>query len=135
MIKLSILIPSLDKRVGLLAALLRSIERQMVDGVELVVSVDNGKKSIGEKRNQMTADAKGLYVASIDDDDHISPDYIQRLMDGIDTGADCCSLVGVYTVNGRLPKVFKHSIEYDGWYEKGNILYRYPNHLNCIKAS
>lgn len=132
---LSILIPSLEKRAGRLAALLRSIEKQMTPEVEIIVSMDGGQKTIGQKRNEMTAAAKGLYVASIDDDDRISPQYISLLLKGIATNPDCCSLVGTYTINGRYPKIFKHSIEYNGWYEKNNILYRFPNHLNAIRAS
>lgn len=135
---LSILIPSLDKRAGLLAVLLRSLEKQITPElkgkVEICVSLDNGKKSIGEKRNELTQNCKGLYCASIDDDDRISPNYIYWLLRGIETEPDCCSLVGRYTKNGRNPQIFKHSIEYDGWFEKHNILYRYPNHLNCIKT-
>lgn len=135
---LSILIPSLDKRAGLLTVLLRSLEKQITpdikDKVEICVSMDNGKKSIGKKRNELTRGANGIYCASIDDDDRISPFYISLLLRGIATEPDCCSLIGTYTRDGRIPKIFKHSIEYDGWYEKANILYRYPNHLNAIRT-
>lgn len=133
---LSILIPSLDKRAGLLTVLLRALEKQITtDEVELRISLDNGKKSIGEKRNELTQGAKGLYCASIDDDDRVSPFYVSLLLKGISTSPDCCSLVGTYTRDGRHPKIFKHSIEYSGWGEKNNILTRFPNHLNCIKSS
>src|SRR4030095_5942855 len=132
---LSILIPSLNKRFGKLGVLLRLLDQQKTDEVEILVNQDNGKKSIGQKRNELTQAATGLYLTSIDDDDRVSNQYIPLLLRGIATGPDCCSLIGRYTHNGRLPKIFKHSIEFNGWYEKNNILYRYPNHLNCIKAS
>lgn len=135
MILLSLLIPSLDKRAGKLATLLNSLEKQMTPDVEIVVNLDSGRKSIGEKRNEMTHGCKGLYCASIDDDDRVSAEYISLLLKGIETEPDCCSLIGTYTKNGRHPQLFKHSIEYDGWYTKGNIMYRFINHLNCIRTS
>lgn len=135
---LSILIPSLDKRAGLLTVLLRSLEKQITpdikDKIEFCINLDNGKKSIGQKRNELTQSAKGLYCASIDDDDRISVNYISHILRGIEKEPDCCSLIGTYTKDGRNPMLFKHSIQYNGWYTKDRVLYRYPNHLNCIRT-
>ena len=50
-------------------------------------------------------------------------------------GVDCCSLNGLMTTDGLNPIEFKHSIKYNNWFEKNGILYRNPNHLNCIKSS
>lgn len=140
MILLSLLIPSLNNRAGKLASLLRILSDQLeknkaIDIVELVVDVDNGEATIGAKRNRMMQGAKGKYLASIDDDDRISDDYISLVLAGIKTKPDCCSLNGIYSEKGHIPQTFKHSIEYNGWYEKDKILYRFPNHLNCVKSS
>jgi len=131
---LTICIPSLDKRAGQLTRLLKILQPQLTGEVEVIVSLDNGEKSIGQKRNEMLQAAKGDYICSIDDDDRVSPIYIESILDAVKSNPDCCSLVGVYKHNGSFSKIFKHSIQYNGWFEKNNILYRYPNHLNTIKT-
>ena len=54
-------------------------------------------------------------------------------METIDT-VDCFKLYGEYTENGVNKKPFVHSIEYDEWFEKDNVYFRPPNHLNIIKT-
>lgn len=138
--KLSILIPSLFKRIDMLAGLLKELERQIQecnakDDVEIITEIDNGQFSIGEKRNILLHKAKGEFVSSADDDDSVSPDYIKLILEGIATNPDCCSLNGIITTNGGAGKLFRHSIKYDRYYEEDGIYYRYPNHISCIRAS
>lgn len=132
-IKLSILICHLPGRYGYLRRLYAILERQMVEGVECLVN-DEMNLSIGAKRNSLLQRAKGKYVGFIDDDDRISEDYISLIMEGINNGADCCSLTGEITVNGIDPKPFIHSIDFDSYFERDGIYYRPPNHLNCIRS-
>jgi len=150
MIKLSLLICTLPNRKPFFDRLIDQIALQETEETEVLY---NGEveKIIGAKRNEMLQAASGQYVASIDDDDRISDNYISLLMEGINKGVDCCSLKGVITEDGKNPFIFEHSIKYtqyrtnekvvanldmEGWNMPHKIRYeRYPNHLNCIRSS
>lgn len=138
LVKLSILIPTLKTRVNLVNNLVDELERQIIaigaeKVVQLVLFTDNGERTTGEKRNLLVWNCSGDYVAFVDDDDKIAPSYVQLLLGAIQDKPDCCSLTGLLSVNGTKKNVFKHSVQYSGWYEKDKVLYRFPNHLNCIK--
>lgn len=136
--KLSILICSIESRSKLLERLLDVLKPQIVEGVKIDVSTDNGQKSIGQKRNELLQNAIGEYVCFIDDDDLVSDNYVKLLMKGIDLGVDCCSLKGIITENSMNPLVFEHSIKYEKYKTNPDsypIRYeRFPNHLNCIRS-
>lgn len=138
--KLSILIPSTIDRQHLLDALLVELDLQILSNdaysdVEILTDIDSYERSIGDKRNYLLNQAQGEMISFIDDDDWVASFYIQEVLQAIDDGFDCCSLIGEMKTNGVNPVIFKHSIEYNGWYEKDKILYRYLNHLNPIKKS
>lgn len=74
--KLSILIPTLSSRANQCMSLVDKMLDQVEKGnyiglVEIVTLYDDGKKSIGTKRNELIQMAKGDYVCFIDDDDDI----------------------------------------------------------------
>jgi glycosyltransferase involved in cell wall biosynthesis len=132
--KLSILICHLPKRKEYLERLLAILRPQLSNKIEVLID-HSEPDTIGEKRNRLLKEAQGRYLAFIDDDDMVSPDYIRLLMEGINKGADCCSLTGEITTDGTNSKTFIHSIKYNSYFEKDGIYYRPPNHLNCIKSS
>lgn len=138
MIKLSILIPSLKSRKEKLDALIAKIKSQDVNGeVEILHLVDEGKLSVGSKRNCLLRMATGEYVAFVDDDDDISDDYIPKVLEAIKSGCDCCSLTGRIIFSDGYSRNFYHSLKYDSWiddHEKKEY-YRPPNHLNAVKRS
>lgn len=143
--KLSLLIPTLPKRAALLGRLQTQLWGQVLPyagNVELLID-DSIYDTIGEKRNRLMQRVTGEYVASIDDDDRISENYIKLLMWGIGNGVDACSLRGIITFDGINPAYFEHSLLYrlyetkeDAVFENGDIKYlRFHNHINCIKSS
>lgn len=138
MIKLSILIPSLKSRAEKLNALIAKIKAQDTTGeVEVLHMVDEGKLSVGSKRNCLLKMATGEYVAFVDDDDDISEDYVSKVLSAIKSGCDCCSLTGRIVFSDGYSRLFFHSMEYDSWiddHEKKEY-YRPPNHLNAVKRS
>lgn len=106
--------------------------------VQILSRSDDGKESIGAKRNYLLDKAKGEYVCFFDDDDKPSRDYVKHVMEGISKGVDCISLRGVITWDGENPEIFEHSIKYPAYVtnDTGFPRYeRYPNHLNVIKSS
>jgi glycosyltransferase involved in cell wall biosynthesis len=138
--KLSILICHKPGREQLLSRLKRIVWPQIGTEVEMIIH-DGIGISIGQKRNELLEDAEGDYVDFIDDDDTVINNYVELNMEGINKGVDCCSLRGIITENGKNPLIFEHSIKYGAYRTvtdslPGEVRYeRYPNHLNCIKAS
>lgn len=133
--KLTILIPTLPKRVHLLNRLIDELARQCDDETVVNFIVDDATNiDIGTKRNAMMARVTTEYMAFFDDDDMPGPNYIKRLMEGIEKGVDCCSLTGIITTDGANPKKFIHSTQYDSMFERDNVYYRPIMHINCIKT-
>lgn len=135
--KLSILIPTLPIREKLSSVLFLKLKEQkkaFPEQIEILTN-DNTSISIGAKRQLMLQAARGEYLCFIDDDDRIVDNYIELVMAGIATNPDCCSLNGIMTTDGKNPKPFKHSIDYDSMYERDGVYYRPPNHLNTVRAS
>ena len=138
--KLSILICTLPERKEMFGDLCYKLQLSMLnpDISDFIILEDDSEvDSIGGKRNRLLQRSNSDYVCFIDDDDDVSNNYVRLLMEGINKGVDCCSLEGVYSVDGVKDGVFEHSLRYKEWKTTGNeIKYeRYPNHLNCIKAS
>ncbi len=139
---LSILIPTLPNRVISFERLRSKLISQakannLQDHIEILSNADESI-SIGNKRNLLLQQSKGLYVCFIDDDDDIADYYIEELSKVVESGKDCASLKGVITWNGERPEVFEHSIKYKSYKDNlknQEVVYeRYPNHLNCIKS-
>lgn len=80
---LSILIASVPNRYDKLKALFDSLSYQSEpygDDVEILIFIDNKKRSIGLKRQALLDIAKGEYVTWIDDDDQPAQDYTEKVM-------------------------------------------------------
>lgn len=136
MIVLSILIPSLHKRTGLLGALLKDLQAQATDEVEILTSVDGGEISTGNKRNNLVNAAKGKYTVFVDDDDVVSSDYIPSILEAAKQDADVIVFNGIMTTDGRNPKKWYISkdLPYKSEIRNGEEIYlRYPNHIVPIK--
>tara|TARA_R110001592_G_scaffold361902_2_gene674024 strand:- start:1065 stop:1637 length:573 start_codon:yes stop_codon:yes gene_type:complete len=131
--KLSILICTLKGRDEYLNRVLQVLEPQKTDDVEILIESDERQMTIGQKRNKLLDRATGDYICYVDDDDLVSVDYIEKILKSIETNPDCVGIQGIITVDGLNPKKFKHSIDYNGWYEENEIYYRTPNHWNPVK--
>ncbi len=131
---LSILIPTMPKRAEQLAQLLAKLKAQ-IGTYPIEILTDDSDATIGAKRNTLLQSAKGEYLCFFDDDDIPAEHYIYSIMSAIQSNPDCCSLNGVITTDGKNPKRFIHSIQYNSWFEKEEVYYRPPNHLNVIKSS
>jgi glycosyltransferase involved in cell wall biosynthesis len=137
--KLSILIPTIERHEKYLRFLFLELEKQILlheNEVEILIDGDE-TKTTGAKRNNLLEKAKGEYIAFVDADDSISQDYIDQCMKVIESGCDCGSLKGSYSVDGVFDGIFEHSLKYNKWETvDGEVKYlRFPNHLNCIKSS
>ena len=85
-ILLSILTASIPERADQLEMLTEKIAEQIGDlPVEHLVFLDNRKRTIGAKRDALLRIARGTFIAWVDDDDTVSPDYVASLVDAIKT--------------------------------------------------
>jgi hypothetical protein len=79
----SILIAAIPERYhsahGLLMSLLEHQAVARMPDVELLYLLDNRRRSVGAKRNNLLGASRGEYVSFIDDDDSVATDYIQRI--------------------------------------------------------
>ena len=83
-ILLSILTASIPERADKLEMLTEKITAQIGDlPVEHLVFLDNRKRTIGAKRDALLRIARGTFIAYVDDDDTVSPDYVASLVDAI----------------------------------------------------
>ena len=83
-ILLSILTASIPERADKLEMLTEKIAEQIGDlPVEHLVFLDNRKRTIGAKRDALLRIARGTFVAYVDDDDTVSPDYVASLVNAI----------------------------------------------------
>lgn len=132
------MIPSLHERKPSLEALRRSLDAQIgTRNVEVLHLADNREMSIGQKRNMLLMQSGGEYVAFVDDDDAVTVDYIEKVMNALTKNPDCTSLTGTITFSDGYSRPFIHSLRYDRWIDdhEGKVYYRPPNHLNAIKRS
>lgn len=137
-VKLSILIPTLEKRQALFTRIYTILKEQIIANglencIEIIYRRDNGEMPVGTKRNKLLEQSRGEYVCFIDDDDMVSADYIKLLYDNLVTYPDCLSLKGIITNNGKNPRIFIHSLSYKKLFESNGVYYRPPNHLNPIR--
>ncbi len=134
--KLSILIPTLNGREGLLQRVLSDLDSQMAGyDCEVLLNKDNREKSIGQKRNELIKQSQADYTVFVDDDDLIPPYYVRSIMEALETSPDVVGFMGQYYVNNKKRKLFLHSIECDQYTENTSFYFRPPNHLNPIRRS
>ena len=136
-IRLSICIVTIPARRAMLDLLVDGLYYQRsrrAHGGSVEIVIDGGDGHIGEKRQRLLERAKGAFIAFCDDDDLIAHDYIQRILDAIQSkpDADCVSLVGMMTTAGGVPEKFIHSLGHE-WGMRDGTHYRSPNHLSPIR--
>ena len=86
----SILIAAIPERYHSVQGLLHSLlETQSVarrPDVELLYLMDNRRRTVGTKRNDLLGMAQGAYISFIDDDDEVATDYVDRVLGMITKG-------------------------------------------------
>ena len=139
---LSILICSLTNRKEMIDGLLAILSPQLIDGVQILLNSDGGKKSVGYKRNELIRAASGKYITFIDDDDIVSDDYVSLILDAV---KDDCDVVGIHLLMTRAMEPETecrtyHSLKYKKWWDENDPdrpgkkrYFRNPNHLNPVK--
>lgn len=136
---LSILTPSVPERIeSHLKNLIAKINNQIGSKrVEHLILIDNKKRSIGLKREALVQSANGKYLAFVDDDDDISNDYVDSLLEGISHNPDVVTFKQNCYINNNPVSVINFSLknkENEG-YVPGSFVNRQPFHVCAWKSS
>lgn len=138
--KLSILIATIPQRKAMFEDLQSQLTEQMIGIVDKygscpveILSDDNTDDNIGEKRQKLLERAKGVYIVYIDDDDHVSGDYIEKILQATETNPDCIGISGFITRDNHWRKAWHISKDYNCWHETFNAYMRTPNHISPVR--
>lgn len=134
-LKLTILLCGILSRVDTYARML-SVLRIQSDGkpVEVISLLDNQIMKVGKKRNDLLALANGEYVCFVDDDDLISDDYVDSILEAIETGEDVVVFTLSRSHNGIHDRLCYYSKDYEKDLDTPEAYYRTPNHLMVFRT-
>lgn len=106
--------------------------------VEVLVLLDDRKRSIGHKRNALVSIAQGTFVAFVDDDDRVAIDYVDRLLEKIALQPDVIVfdvwVSGYYDRFGLSDRLCSYDLDH----EHQTLTDRYhrkPNHLMAWRTA
>ena len=94
--KLSILITTITERAdSYLPKLVKNLMQQIGDrkDIEILSFMDNRRRTVGEKRQDLLGLARGEYLVYFDDDDRPSDDYISSIMETLDANPGTDSVI------------------------------------------
>lgn len=139
--KLSILVCSthnryntfLPKLLGQLFAQCDALPLHLQCEVEVIAVIDNKCRMLGTKRNDLLNMAQGDYVVFVDDDDRVSDDYVQQLLNAATIGADIITFEVEVSLNGNQPKPCYYDMRYKEDYNLPESYHRLPNHIMAVK--
>ena len=137
-IKLSILIPTIPQRFVMFEDLQFGLKWQIntkYNGQVEIINDCSMNCTTGEKRNRLLEKAKGDFIVFIDDDDEVSDDYVESIIQAIDSNPhiDCIGMKGKITFDGANEKKWIISTSCGSWYEKDNMYFRTPNHISPVR--
>jgi hypothetical protein len=121
-LELSILIPSIPERISLLTPLLSKLNQQIGDKpVELLTFLDNRRRPLGIKRNNMMALCQGTWLTHLDDDDDVAEDYIAEILDALASrpSLDVLSFDSQADLGDNMPFTVRTSLDHDN--EQTNV--------------
>ena len=144
----SILILSIPERFKKLENLVIEFTRQInnlptneKNRVEVLVDLDNGIRSIAEKRNNLLRTASGRYICFIDDDDLVSTDFVEQIYSAIlsNPNTDCITFNQSCDVDGAIFNVEfglgnPLTSEFHAIDKESKVLKRPPYHMCVFKS-
>lgn len=133
-IQLTIAICSIPSRADQFSALIKHLEKQ-AEGkpVEILSIVDNKTIKIGKKRNMLVEMAAGKYVAFVDDDDWVTDDYVDSILEKVHEDKDAILFHQMRFVDGKQEKMCICSLETTHVYITDDAYHIKPGHITAIK--
>jgi len=113
----------------------RLVDQSKDKPAEILCLIDNKRRSIGAKRNALLDMANGKFIAFIDDDDMVTTDYIDTLLEAIKSNPDADCIIFDILIHGYgKPKMCRYDKDSGYGYDAANERFRrWPNHLMCYK--
>lgn len=136
---LDILIPTLAHREIIMRKITRKVMSQierngLAEKVKVQTYSDEGRLSIGHKRNQLVENSTAEYVMFLDDDDDVHNDYIKDIYDAIvKHKPDCVTFNGTVTFNGANEQQYNFGLQYREYKNEHKVFTRPPGHLCAIR--
>lgn len=104
-VKLSILICTIPERQPMFNELLHELGEQSKRANSMIqILWDDSPKgtiTIGRKRNNLLTKSLGDYICYVDDDDLVSPNYIEEIVKAIDKSPDCIGFEIACDMDGK----------------------------------
>lgn len=131
--KLSILIPTTEDRQEFLSRLMEVLNPQVFlysDRVQVCIDRTGKHMTTGAKRNKLIEEAIGDYIVFLDDDDMITHDYVQKILEATVTNPDVITFRGFMITDNKFDTVVEFILHHGEQYEARNgKYYRFPNHI------
>lgn len=128
-----ILIASIEHRTDMLDELLGELQRQLLPGVGVRVYRDNLEAGYGAKCQRLLDSSTADYISFLDDDDWIADDFIETIMGALKQEPDYVGFRVLYTKDGNPQIPVFHTLQYGGWVDSPDALYRDIVHFNPIR--
>lgn len=142
-IALSILVPSVSSRrhtfapkmIDQIFGMHEALSPTDRERVEILMLTDTKSMTTGDKRNRMLELAQGEYVAFVDDDDRLDPEYLIDILAAIDEHRpDVVTFQAMVSLAGAPPKACIYSLRYQRDANRAMRYERLPNHLCAVRA-
>lgn len=134
----SILVPTLGERRPLFERLMRGLLHQTEkhDGrVQVIGWHNDGSPSLPKIRQTMVTSAVTDYVSFVDDDDLVSPYYVDAIVAALETRPDYVGFQVQCYSDGAPTAVAYHSLEYRRWRNLASRYERDISHINPIRTA
>lgn len=128
-----ILICSIPHRTDQLTELLAEFERQLMPRVGVHVYRDNLNIEYGTKCQALLDSSTAEYVSFFDDDDWPAKDFVKTIVRALKKKPDYVGFNVQFTEDGMPQMPVYHSLQYDGWVNNPEALYRDIVHFNPIR--
>ena len=120
--------------------LMSILEPQITKDGEIVIESDEMQMTVGAKRNKLVNRAKGERIIFVDDDDLVSENYVEKLLEYSELDFDCIGIGVEFTKDGKDKSIYDYSFKKNINTRERNkdskrfgqrVYGRMPNHL-CL---
>jgi hypothetical protein len=134
----TILVPTLGERRPLFDRLMRGLLPQTdpYNGqVRVAGWFNNGNPPLPKIRQLMVEGAETDYISFVDDDDLVSPFYVDEIMAALETGPDYVGFQVQCYSDGAPTAIAHHSLEFKRWRNFPGRFERDISHINPIRTA